>query len=54
MPTLYPRFRDGSWWAYDSEFDSDTGPYSSEEQAQDWIDETNSTVEDRRKEDNDG
>ncbi len=35
---LSPRFHHGSWWAYDRHFDSDAGPYSSREQAQDWID----------------
>jgi len=36
--SLYPRFHDDSWWVYAEEFDSDTGPYSTEEQAQEWID----------------
>ncbi len=31
------RHHDGSWWAYDPKHDSDTGPYSTEEQAQEWI-----------------
>ncbi len=40
---LYPRFHDDSWWAYSPEFDSDTGPYSTEEQAQEWIEGIKST-----------
>ena len=36
---LKPIFHDGSWWAYDAENDSKIGPYSSESQAQDWIDQ---------------
>ena len=36
--TMQTRFHDGSWWAYDPQFDSDTGPYSTQEQAQEWID----------------
>ena len=35
---MITRFHNGSWWAYSSEFDSDTGPYSTEEQAQNFID----------------
>ena len=35
---MITRFHNGSWWAYSSEFDSDTGPYSTEEQARDFID----------------
>ena len=35
---MITRFHNGSWWAYSPEFDSDTGPYSTEEQAQNFID----------------
>ena len=35
---LYAREHHGSWWAYDPTHDSDTGPYSTREQAQEWID----------------
>lgn len=34
---LMPRQHDGSWWAYDPEHDSDTGPYSTRQEAQEWI-----------------
>lgn len=40
---MKPRFHDDAWWAYDTEYDSDTGPYSSKEQAQEWIDEIRPT-----------
>ena len=35
---LIPRFHHGSWWAYNSEHDSDTGPYPTKEQAQEFCD----------------
>lgn len=38
LGNLYPRWHHGSWWAYDRFHDSDTGPYSTKEQAQEWID----------------
>jgi hypothetical protein len=34
---LTPRRHDGSWWAYDPEHDSDTGPYATRQEAQGWI-----------------
>ena len=40
---MKPRFHDNAWWAYDPEHDSDTGPYSTEEQAQEWIDQIQSS-----------
>lgn len=40
------RFHDNSWWAYDAEHDSDTGPYSTEQQAQDFIDQIRTNDED--------
>ena len=42
---LKPRFHDGSWWAYDPKYDSDTGPYSTENQAQEWIDQVKDSVQ---------
>ena len=43
MNKLIVRYHDGFWWAYDEEFDSDTGPYSTYKQAQDWIDQIKPT-----------
>jgi len=37
-PKMRPRFQHGSWWAYSPEHDSDTGPYSTEKEAQDFCD----------------
>lgn len=36
---LAPRKHDGSWWSYDPIHDSDTGPYTTRQEAQAWINE---------------
>lgn len=38
MSDLIVRYHHRSWWVYDEKHDSDTGPYSTYEQAQEWID----------------
>ena len=34
---LTVRRHNNSWWVYDKEYDSDTGPYPTEQEAWDWI-----------------